>query len=480
VGQTPKSQPRGERTGTGNADWPAEFRNRETGKVYAPHSDDERLFVYSRSKRYSLAKGGEGAGKSVSGIVKDLDNLRLGMNGILTSPDFEHFKKSLWPEFRRWCPLECLVEKDRYRLAADWEPRQSFELHFMAQNGNVSTLYCGGIEDPASWEGPNVSFAHLDEARRKKNAEALKVLDGRVRIPGPKGEMPQLYFTTTPRKNWLFEYFGPVKENDPRAAFKADSLVVTLYTEDNERAGNLEQGYTQKRAQSLSESEVRVLLRAEWEDIDDVERFLPSMAIWESCKEQIPALTRNDSIVIAADAGITSDSFGLVGVSRHPHRENDIVERFVYEWKPNGKPLDFMGTSEHPGPERVLRWLCGDKEVECSWGPCPDYNVVVVCYDPYQLHDMMTRLTNESIVWCKAFSQAGDRLEADKQLYDLITQRRLVHDGDARLREHIDNADRKPDPETRKMRIVKREQTLKIDLAVCLSMASYTCLRLNV
>ena len=58
----------------------------------------------------------------------------------------------------------------------------------------------------------------------------------------------------------------------------------------------------------------------------------------------------------------------------------------------------------------------------------------------------------------------------------------LQHDakyGNAALRRHIDNADRKPDHESRKLRIVKREQALKIDLTVCLSMALITAQRLG-
>jgi hypothetical protein len=452
------------------AKWPAEFRNRETGKVYTPHSEAERNFVYSDLPRNGLAKGGEGAGKSVSGIIKNLNRLRRGCNGIMVSPDFEHFKKSLWPEFRRWCPVDVLVEKDRYRLGLDWEARQPFELHFHSEPGNIATLYCGGIEDPASWEGPNVGFAHLDEARRKKNADALKVLSGRVRIPGPNGEPPQLYFTTTPRKNWLFDYFGPVKENDTRKEFKENSLVVTLFTEDNERAGNLEQGYTAMRGQSLTESEKRVLLYAEWEDIDDVERFLPNIILWDSCKEVLPPLTVHEPMVIAIDAatgrvGAVSDCFGLLGLTRHPNRPDDVAVRVIAKWQAKaGQQIDFDGTPDNPGPLTMITKLCAD------------WNVVQVCYDPTELRYAATKL--KDIVWTKEFSQSNLRAESDKQLLDLIIQRRIAHDGNEDLHEHIDNCDRRADPQDRKMRIVKREDGLKIDLAICLSMGSYEVLRL--
>lgn len=456
-----------------SVEWPSEYCNRETGRLYQPHSDEERLFVFSRTKRYAMAKGGEGAGKSVAGIIKDLNNLRMGANGILCSPDFEHFKRSLWPEFRRWCPVGCLVEKDRYRLSADWEASRPFELHFIAENKNIVTLYCGGIDDPGAWEGPNVNFAHLDEARRKKDAQALKVLDGRVRIPGPNGEMPQLYLTTTPRKNWLYEYFGPLKKDDVRAAFKADSLVVTLLTEDNERAGNLEAGYTQKRGQSLTESERRVLLKAEWEDIDEAESFLPSMTLWDACQEQLPTLTNREPMVIAMDGATgrtdsKSDCFAVLGMTRHPKRAEDVAARLTAKWQAQaGQHIDFEGTDERPGPLKFIRNLC------------QVYNVVQICYDPHELHYAAQVLNKENIAWLKEFPQGTQRGEADKQLLDLIMQRRLAHDGDPDLREHIANADQKKDAQDKKLRIVKREESLKIDLAICLSMSSYETLRLN-
>src|SRR6185503_1357220 len=211
--------------------WPDVYVNAETGHVYKPHHADEERF-FTSTKRYLLMSGGEGSGKSSAGAIKDLERLRHGMTGILVSPDFEHFKKSMWLELRNWIPPMALVERERYRLRTDWEPQRPFSLHFRTETGMVSTLHCGGIEDPKSWEGPNVNFAHFDEARRHDTPAALKVLDGRVRIPGPKGEPAQLYLTTTPKKHWLFDYFGPLltDQPDPLASFKRDSDLIRLRT----------------------------------------------------------------------------------------------------------------------------------------------------------------------------------------------------------------------------------------------------------
>jgi len=432
-----------------------EYWNAERGKCYTPHHDDERRFVNDDAPRYALARGGEGGGKSVAGIVKTLERLRRGMSGIMVSPDFEHFKRSLWPEFRRWCPWQNVAANQRRRQSAGWEPQRPFAMIF--ENG--ASLLCGGIEDAEAYRGPNVHFAYFDEASRKKDPAALKVLDGRARLPGPRGEPPQVFMTTTPAMNWLFDYFGPEKENDPFAAFKRDSVQIILRTDDNEKAGNLAGGFAQKRRQTLSEAEARVLLEAAWEDINDGAAFLPSMTIFDACKETLPAADRRTAIVLAVDGAVTGDTFGVVGVSRHPQRRGDVAVRVIEAYEPQGRPLDYDLIER-----RIL-------EI------CRTHNVVQVAYDKFQLHQMMQRIAARG-VWTNVFEQGGERLVADKQLYDLFLARRVAHNGDELLRRHVANANRKVEGDDR-MRIVKRTESLKIDLVVCLGMAAKRCLELN-
>jgi len=426
------------------------YINRETGKPYTPHHADERLFVYSDTPRRALAKGGEGGGKSVAGVIKDLERLRRGMHGIMGSPDFEHFKRSLWPEFRRWCPWQHVTARHQYKAATDWEPSKPFALTF----DNGATLYCGGFDDPSAWEGPNVHFGHFDEARRHKTPAMLKVLDGRCRLAGPRGEPPQHYYTTTPRKHWLYEYFGPLQEDDPFASFKATILVIDLLTADN--AANLADGYVTERRQSLTEAEARVLLEAAWEDIDDVDRFLSAITLWDACRDDtLPPLDRHTPCVLAMDAGESSDTFATGLISRHPTVPELLAVRYARAYVPRGGPLDFDAI------EQDIRDL-----VNC-------HAVQQIAYDPFLLGQMMRRLSapgREIPVPLVPFPQGAQRLAADKLLWDLITQRRLVHDGSPELRKHLDNADKKVSGEGRQIRIVKRAQSLKIDLAVMLSM----------
>ena len=92
----------------------------------------------------------------------------------------------------------------------------------------------------------------------------------------------------------------------------------------------------------------------------------------------------------------------------------------------------------------------------------------------------MSRFRAHIGVWCRELSQGEPRLRADKQLRDLIQSRRIAHDGDPELREHILNAHAKVD-ETygSHLRIVKASAGRHVDLAVALSMAVSECLRLT-
>jgi hypothetical protein len=459
--------------------WPDNYTNILTGKTYVPQNDHVSFFVFNDKPRYMLLKGGEGGGKSAAGIIKDLNRLKRGMSGIMTSPDLEHFKKSLWPAFKSWCPWQCVIERHKYRKTEGWLPSSAFELIFKNELGGYSTLYCGGAveTDMGGWEGPNVSFVHMDEPRRYKTSGPLKTFDGRARIPGPNGEPSQLFLTTTPRKHWLYEYFGGAQGDEKTlelmpediqvkyADFRAAAFTGTVLTSENEAAGNLEVGFTSMRAQSLDAAEARILLGAEWEDESDIEKFV-NIIWWDSCREELPPLGRSEPIIIGLDAakgGETNvpDCFAVIAISRHPNRNEDTAIRYCGIWQPSpGQLLDFA-----PIEIEIIRL-------------CKEFSVVEVAYDPYQLHDMAMRLKSAGIANFKEFKQGIDRLKSDKQLQDLIIGRRIAHDGNPLLRQHIDNANIKKAGQDG-IRLIKRSASLKIDAAVCASMAASRILYYN-
>lgn len=197
-----------------------------------------------------------------------------------------------------------------------------------------------------------------------------------------------------------------------------------------------------------------------------LDRFLPSISWWDLCYRELPPLGR-EPLVLAVDAAVgrrdsPSDCFAIVGVTRSPFDRNSVAVRFVQSWQARpGEKIQFQ-SPDGTGPEDVIRALCRR------------YSVVCLVYDPYQLADMTGRLEREGVVWCLEFPQGAKRLEADRLLYDLILEQRLHHTGDRDIREHIDNADRKL-AENGALRLVQGARG-KIDLAVALSMAAYTCL----
>jgi phage terminase large subunit-like protein len=242
--------------------------------------------------------------------------------------------------------------------------------------------------------------------------------------------------------------------------------------------------YYAQEAAALTTEEFNRVHRNQWSSAT-----MPFVALewWTSCRrDNLPEIERHRELVVALDAGVSDDCFGLVAVSRETtwKREIDpvtqrpgpnkkisdmIVVRHVKKWTPpKGGKMQYSNVEDPTDrnfPEGEIRWLA------------ENYNVVCFTYDPYQLHHLCTELRNEGIGLFQEFSQGAMRLEADKQLYDLIRDRRIVHDGNADLVEHVKNANRKEDGDS-KLRIIKRSEKLKIDLCVSLSMASYKGLQL--
>lgn len=180
------------------------------------------------------------------------------------------------------------------------------------------------------------------------------------------------------------------------------------------------------------------------------EAFVPP-EWWDACgKEPFDDIRPDEPVILSADAGVVSDCFAVVLVTR---RGEKVQTHYARKWQPDGKLLDFRPI------EAEIRRLINT------------YNVIEVTYDEYQLVDMMGRIRAEEAVKVRKFPQDAPRAVADKRLYDLIRERRIQHKGDTDLREHVLAANRKPADEN-KLRLIKRSPNDKIDLTVALSMAA--------
>lgn len=213
--------------------------------------------------------------------------------------------------------------------------------------------------------------------------------------------------------------------------------------------------YYAQEAATLPPNEFLRVHRNQW--VATTTAFIPG-EWWDACRGIIPVIQKNEPMIFGIDAGVSNDCFAITGVSR---RGTQLYVRYCRVWyPPRGRKIDF---SE---PEAEIRRLAAS------------YNVIEWAYDQHQLHDMASRLSRDGCGWFKVFSQSQPRLVADKHLYDLIRDRRITHPDHFDLNQHIKNAD--AETEKDKMRIVKRSESLKIDAAVALSMASFEATRLNV
>jgi phage terminase large subunit-like protein len=190
---------------------------------------------------------------------------------------------------------------------------------------------------------------------------------------------------------------------------------------------------------------------------------------WDACKGTVPAPETNEQLVVALDASVSGDCFGILAATR---KDGKTIPRFIRKWTPpNGGKIqytpppgvDIMDTNY---PSGFIRWLVETR------------NVLEVAYDPYQLHSLASALAQELVTYFREFNQASDRLVADKSLQDAIKAREILHDGNEDLTEHVVNAAAKVEGE--KIRIVKKTESKKIDLCVCLSMAHAECTRLSI
>jgi phage terminase large subunit-like protein len=256
--------------------------------------------------------------------------------------------------------------------------------------------------------------------------------------------------------DWPFPERPPIWVNDTARLFAYwDEGVVAR------RMPWQTEEYYQVQEATLRPLAFRRLHLNEW--TSSVSQFIP-VEWWDANDAKLPPIGEKEPLVLGVDASVSSDCSAIVGVTRSPNNHSEVAIRFAYVWyPPKGGKMDLTNTVE-----ATIRELC------------KRYNVIEVAYDAYQLHKMMTDLTQEAIAWCRSFSQAGDRMLADKQLYDLIRDRRLEHPADPEFRIHIQNAAAKQaKSEDTRLRIVKRTNDGKIDLVVAASMAVFECLRLS-
>lgn len=382
----------------------------------------------------------------------------------------------LWFAFQRdWSTVKIIandIKQAESRVA--YYMRRAITLHpewsksckvinYKIQLPNHSTIEAIPI-DPSGEAGGNDDLLIFSELWGWKNKAALKMWTEATLSP--------LKFGKSLR--WIETYAGFVGES-PILEGLYDGVVKPEYCIDaeNELYANPSQRIfalwntrpsTPFQTDNYYAQEESILMPNEYNRVHKNEWGTSSDAFvqpewWDACAGDIPPYQPGEQMVIALDAAVSGDCFALVGVTR---RNEMLYAREVHIWQPTpGNRVNFRDV------EAMLKELTAR------------HNVICVTYDPYQLHDLATRLQEELGVWFDEFPQTAPRLEADVQLRHLIMGLRLVHDGNPELRAHVLNADAKTDGD-HKLRLIKRNERLKIDAAVALSMACARALDLDI
>lgn len=210
------------------------------GKHFKPTTSHSG-FLHSNA-RFVGFFGSRGAGKTATGSQKSMLRIASGQNGAVLNPDFENFKISTWPEFRRWIPWENVVPAHRYRQDPEWYPYQPFNITFM----NGVTVICKGLKEPDSARGPNINWLWYDEAGRDETGQSWQIAVASVRV----GYAPQAWITTTPnvKAPWIRRFFLEKEiSEDALKEFENEGLnrafVETFFGTIYDNRENLDPGF---------------------------------------------------------------------------------------------------------------------------------------------------------------------------------------------------------------------------------------------
>jgi phage terminase large subunit-like protein len=202
------------------------------------------------------------------------------------------------------------------------------------------------------------------------------------------------------------------------------------------------------------EAEFRIKRCNQW--VSSVETWLPAGS-WDECAGEVN-LTPEDEIVLGFDGSYNGDASVIVGAVV-PKNDEPVKVFMVKAWE---KDL------EHDGPE----WRVDIGEVEQTvLDFCQKHNVKEIACDPFRWQRSMEFLENQGLP-VVAFPQSPQRMiKACAGFFDLVAEKRLVHDGDPLLSRHIGNTAIKLTPAGPHIKKENPNSPRKIDAAVAAILA---------
>jgi phage terminase large subunit-like protein len=202
----------------------------------------------------------------------------------------------------------------------------------------------------------------------------------------------------------------------------------------------------------VHENEFRTKRLNQW--VSQAKAWLPAGA-WESCRDSDrPFVQPRKGVVLGFDGSKSLDNTALVAVT--------------VEAEPKIKVL---GLWERP--EGVKNWKVPRGTVKDTIRQaCRDYRVREIAWDEFLWLDAAEDLEDEGLP-VVVFPQTLGRMgPATQRFYEMVTNQKLVHDGDPRLARHLENAQLKTDSRGSRLMKDARESPRKIDLAVAAVMAT--------
>ena len=203
------------------------------------------------------------------------------------------------------------------------------------------------------------------------------------------------------------------------------------------------------------EAEFRIKRCNQW--VSSVETWLPAGS-WDECAGEV-TLTSDDEIVLGFDGSYNGDASVIVGAIVPKNTDDPVRVFMVKAWE---KDL------EHDGPE----WRVDIGEVEQTvLDFCRNHNVKEIACDPFRWQRSMEFLENQGLP-VVAFPQSPQRMiKACAGFFDLVAEKRLVHDGDPLLARHIGNTAIKLTPAGPHIKKENPNSPRKIDAAVAAILA---------
>jgi phage terminase large subunit-like protein len=185
------------------------------------------------------------------------------------------------------------------------------------------------------------------------------------------------------------------------------------------------------------------------------EAFIP-LDYWDKCIDpgHRPVLpTREQRLFVGVDASIKHDSAAVVAVYYDAKKGKVVLARHR-TWQPTAKdPLDLDGTIGD-----YLRTMRRE------------YNLGQILYDPYQMHDLSTRLKSDGLPMVEYPQSVPNLTDMGQNLYELIKSGNLILYPDEFMRVCASHAIALQS--SRGWRIAKEKTSFKIDVIVALAMAS--------